>query len=274
MKNTLIMIFWVATLFLLGCGPSTSSSCYDEEEYFDEDEGYEDDTYCADVQYYNPNTGTRSTYSLNVDVEDNELVKIHWPNGGWLDDDHFSPEELDSDGDCSVKSHKGYYYEVSITGSECSYTDMGRFLSDIKSAERRVCPKCGNTKYEFENYCDNCQIIADEEFELEIMGNIKSSYHGSYGTAYVGGHSIMIIVKKYEAYYILGGSGDKMPEMGIADFDPSNPNYQNVIIRSLKEKEVIESHSMRILSIDQDLSDAEEKMKELRDANGEMREDY
>src|ERR1044072_2494242 len=43
---------------------------------------YQDGTYCAEVEYYYSKTGTNSTYTLNVDIENGELVKIYWPNGG------------------------------------------------------------------------------------------------------------------------------------------------------------------------------------------------
>src|SRR5690606_18736907 len=75
----------------------------------------------AEVTYYNPNTGTRRTYTLNVEVEEKELTKIYWPNGGWLDDSHFNPPNIDDDGTCSFSSDKGYDYQVSITGRECSF---------------------------------------------------------------------------------------------------------------------------------------------------------
>src|SRR5688572_17659213 len=68
-------------------------SAYDEEE---SEDGYEDGTRSATVNYYNPRTGTRSTYTLDVDVEDNEVTKIHWPNGGYTDESHFSSEDISS----------------------------------------------------------------------------------------------------------------------------------------------------------------------------------
>ena len=43
-----------------------------------------DGDYCAEIDYYYSKTGTESTYTLKVEIEDNELVKIYWPNGdGW-----------------------------------------------------------------------------------------------------------------------------------------------------------------------------------------------
>lgn len=55
----------------------------------------EDGTYCAEVEYYNPETGTESTYTLPVEVEDDMVVKLSFPNGGWLDDTHFEPEYIE-----------------------------------------------------------------------------------------------------------------------------------------------------------------------------------
>jgi hypothetical protein len=81
-------------------------------------EKYPDGTYCAEVQYRNPHTGTHSTYTLTVEVESNEVTQINFPNGGWMDQDHFNGADLDDEGNASFNSDKGYDYEIQITGSE------------------------------------------------------------------------------------------------------------------------------------------------------------
>ena len=91
---------------------SSYSSSYDESE-----DGYSDGTYCAEIEYYYSKTGTRSTYTLEVEIEDNELTVIHWPNGGWLDDSHFYPPDI-SDGYAEFESDRGVEYTVEITGEE------------------------------------------------------------------------------------------------------------------------------------------------------------
>lgn len=128
---------------------------------------YDDGTYCADVTYYNPNTGTRNTYTLNIEVENNEVARINWGNGGWLDGSHFNPEELDSYGYCSFTSDKGYKYEVQISGSECSSTDNpGASSDDQEDEEKSNCPKCGDEKEDYDYYCYWCKRkIEDEERE-------------------------------------------------------------------------------------------------------------
>ena len=105
-----------------------------------------------------PTTGTRSTYTLNVEVENNEVIVIHWSNGGWLDSSHFTPEALDSSGSCSFTSDKGYEYDIQITGSECSYTDETKAQNDSEDDQAAVtCPKCGGEKEEYDTYCSSCK---------------------------------------------------------------------------------------------------------------------
>jgi hypothetical protein len=89
---------------------------YDEEIDSDEeqDEGYEDGTYTASVDYYNPETGYSATYTLEVEVFDNEVTVIYFPNDGYLDEDHIWPTALNSFGYASVDGENGKTYEVQI----------------------------------------------------------------------------------------------------------------------------------------------------------------
>ena len=63
------LLFILVTSLILGC----SSNSGDSTEDFTDENGYLDGTYCAEINYYNPNTGTNSTYNLNVEVENNEV---------------------------------------------------------------------------------------------------------------------------------------------------------------------------------------------------------
>lgn len=76
--------------------------------------GIEDGSHSATVDYYNPDTGHSATYDLEVEVEDCEVTTIHFPKGGWLDDSHISPEELDSDGNATLEDDEGRTFEVHI----------------------------------------------------------------------------------------------------------------------------------------------------------------
>ena len=155
LKPTILLIIILTTSLISACSGTPSSST---EEYYTDEDGFEDGTYCAQVEYYNPNTGTRSEYTLNVDVESNQLVLLHWPNGGWLDEDHFYPTELDNDGHCEFTSDKGYEYLVFINGPECQFTDEGSLQHEIEQGQAAViCPRCGNEKNAYDTYCSGCE---------------------------------------------------------------------------------------------------------------------
>lgn len=51
-------------------------------------------THSATVDYYNPSTGTSSSYTLDVEVDNNMVMQINFPNDGYLDDSHISPTYL------------------------------------------------------------------------------------------------------------------------------------------------------------------------------------
>lgn len=161
MKKLKLFLLLVVIITLQSCKKSNSDSessgevtTYEEES----EEAYPDDTYCADIDYYNPDTGTRSTYTLNVEVESNEVTVIQWSNGGWLDSSHFSPEELDSSGSCSFTTYDGNQYDIQITGTECSYTDENRVSSnDYYEKQKITCPECGGKKYSYDDVCDDCK---------------------------------------------------------------------------------------------------------------------
>ena len=124
---------------------------------------YSDGTYCAGVTYYNSSTGTNSTYSLNVEVENGELIVIYWPSGGWLDDSHFYPEDI-SDGDCEFTSDKGYEYTVVLGDfGGCGYTDEFKIQNDVEDDAEETCLNCGGYKFNsFDDYCDDCKDKLDE----------------------------------------------------------------------------------------------------------------
>ena len=127
----LIYIFVIVTL-LISCNNSNDSSSNDEssnsynensdyDEYENDDyeaeeqeEAFEDGTYSASVDYYNPETGYSATYTLDVEVEDNQVTIIYFPNDGYLDDDHIWPDYLDESGFVSIQGEDGKTYDIQI----------------------------------------------------------------------------------------------------------------------------------------------------------------
>lgn len=76
--------------------------------------GTPDGKYNAIVTYYNPNTGTHSTYTLPVYVRDNRLMRIDFPKGGWLDTSNFEPSRLSWTGQTCINTDRNYQYCVDI----------------------------------------------------------------------------------------------------------------------------------------------------------------
>lgn len=100
-----------------GSSSDMSSSSLDIES----STSYADGEYCASIEYYNGDTGTSSSYTLTVHIEDGLLTQIDWPNGGYLDSSHFSPADVDEDGSCSFSTYDGKDYTVQIDeDGECS----------------------------------------------------------------------------------------------------------------------------------------------------------
>lgn len=187
-------ILYSLLFVFLSCSSSVSSDTDSQNESDTEsEEEYSDGAWCADVEYYNPNTGTRNTYTLDVEVENGELTQINWPNGGWLDESHFVAEDI-SDGECSFTSDKGYEYTVTLTskGGGCGSSDGFRMQNDIKrdmkavtcpicgdekdtyddecyqcKRKKETCPKCYGYKMEWESICDNCKEEQEREKEEE-----------------------------------------------------------------------------------------------------------
>lgn len=103
---------------LLSCGNSSKSQQYnsvEDEEYYDnEDNGIEDGTYSADVDYYNPDTGYSATYTLDVEVQDGCVTTIYFPDDGYLDGSHIDATELDDDGNCFICDDEGREFSIHI----------------------------------------------------------------------------------------------------------------------------------------------------------------
>ena len=241
-----------------------------------------DGTHCADVTYYNPNTGTKNTYTLNVEVDNNELTKIYWGNGGWLDDSHFKPEELDKDGYCSFTSDRGYKYKVDITGSKCSTTDNP--TEDVKvqkPAYKLTLGDCASALQmteeelvEYENFLEKKRTDAISEKSCETMqtyitqtrpikksmdnmnrqindGFVQSTYSRSNGDNVWCRHTV---VKRHGLYYLLEVNSSEISPMGFMEFNPDIVDWQDVIITQDISKTEKQIFQMRIIEQSTDLN--------------------
>lgn len=89
---------------------------------FSNDYIFNDGEYCAEVLVYNPNTSKNSNYKLTVRIQDNHLIKIYYPNGGWLDNSHFEPPKTNDNQIYEFTDDRGYEYTVAILNdvNECN----------------------------------------------------------------------------------------------------------------------------------------------------------
>jgi hypothetical protein len=70
--------------------------------FSESDCNFSDGTYSSSVDYYNPETDYSHTYTLDVEVEDCQVIQIDFPKGVWLDEDHISFADLDENGEATV----------------------------------------------------------------------------------------------------------------------------------------------------------------------------
>lgn len=75
---------------------------------------YEDGVYTATVDYYNPETEYSSTYTLDVEVSNCEVIQINFPNDGYLDEDRISNTTIDENGYAFIDGEDGKTYEVHL----------------------------------------------------------------------------------------------------------------------------------------------------------------
>ncbi len=131
LKNS---IFILALCFILSCNKKNSDNednlnlTENENMKFEENQseesntfnsstsdcGFDDSSYSTTVDYNNPETGYSATYTLDVDVEDCQVIQIYFPNDGYLDEDHISAADLDENGNASVYGEEGKTYEITI----------------------------------------------------------------------------------------------------------------------------------------------------------------
>jgi hypothetical protein len=276
-----VLLFFLPISFLFSCSNMN-------KDYIDgqTDEGFEDGTYCAEVNYYNPNTGTSSTYTLEVEVYNNEVVQINWNNGGWLDEDHFTASSLDEYGTCSFTSYNGYDYTVEIVGKNCSFLDSKdemRSLSlpkytfeqassilNMTQQEINECDICDEDELLSENdfnilkdYLDGLRIYLKEMRELDdeyksiddikraqrkMQNEINEGYIISKRTHSFGeNRNTTLKIRKRGIVYLLEVQGNSECTMGTAIFDENNLGWQMVYIKQYPDRDEFNGHYMRII---------------------------
>ena len=268
---TTIVIIVVSLLLFKKDGPNASN--LDEFPIVGQTaEGFEDGTYCAEVDYYNPNTTTRSEYTLEVEVENNEVVKIYFGNGGWLDTDHFSPELIDEDGTCTITSDRNYEYSIQLIEKDGNCiqdeipeeeepeilfsTEQCAEIYNMSSSELKLCMKTLNISLYDKHTEEMCQIMGNyiEEVRKENRrwGETQNEINNGYITnitrrsAYGITSQIVTILKNGRSYELEVRGSDECT-MGTAIFDENNYDWQLVYIKQNPNRDSYSGHYMRII---------------------------
>ena len=78
---------------------------------------------CGNSNHTSSNSDSQDSYQTNdnienddsnVEVEDNLIVQIDFPNDGYLDDTHIEPQELNKDGQCSIEDDEGRTFDIQL----------------------------------------------------------------------------------------------------------------------------------------------------------------
>ncbi len=247
----------------------------DETEYLiagQTEDGFEDGTYCAEVEYYNPNTGTHSPYELEVEVSGNQVVQINFGNGGWLDTDHFSPEDLDSDGQCTIVSDRNYEYTIQLVEKDgnCRQDDIPEEEEPEVLFSLQQCAQIYNmSKSELNKYMRDFNVGPNDQYTEEMCesmgdyiqeirklnqkwGKTQNEIKNGYITnitrrSAFGVTSQVVTIQKNGIVYQLEVRGSEECTMGTAIFDENNYDWQLVYIKQYPDRESYSGHYMRII---------------------------
>ena len=268
-----ISIFFLL-LMLNACGSDSSSESENQTEGLAEEQvdKYPDDTYCASIDYKNPSTRSHGIYRLNVDVENHEVVKIHFPNGGWLDEDHFTAKQLDEDGTCSFTSDKNCNYKVEILGDECTF-DQTQYKLTLQH-----CAKLnGITDTELKKYLDEtrklstdstvmdlCEILVQYIKDIRKINQDINALNNEMNEGYIqtvlfytmhdNAICHQIIVKKHNKFYWLEVSGNEKCNTGTIKFNSSQSGWQVVAVKQNPDDNKLNGYKMKIQGSSNSLS--------------------
>jgi hypothetical protein len=276
------IIYFLILATLISCGGNNeSNSDYNittsenTENTNNKKNTYEDGTFCADVIFHNPNTGTTNKYQLNVEVNNSYVEKVLWPNGGWLDDDHYSSERLDDDNECSITTDKGYEYEIKITGEECAQTILPCMTLDncIQALNVTEDEKQQLVNDIIKNKIDcltegMCEVMVKYVKEMRalkekhkhqkdsmrrVMGKFNAKVNNGYiqqvfaFSKYGRVSCQLVIVKRKGMFYMLRVYSSEKCSMGLMNFNPNISGTQEITVQEDPRVFLLNAYSAEII---------------------------
>ncbi|MBK7095354.1 MAG: hypothetical protein IPH57_10030 [Saprospiraceae bacterium] len=94
--------------------------------------------YCADVRYINPKTGTDSEYRSIIEVDNNILTRVVFPNG-WHDQDEFGIQNIKRTGQVNY-TMRGAQYTLKlnkVSAAHC-YDGVPRLQQCMGITKKRI----------------------------------------------------------------------------------------------------------------------------------------
>ncbi len=110
-----------------------------------------DGEYCATVSYFNPNTGTKSDYTLIIEVINNELERIDFPKG-FLDNHNFDEVVFNENGLASFTEANGNNFSIQIIGEADGCLDDEPMAVQCKGITKKG-TKCKNLTDNPSGFC-------------------------------------------------------------------------------------------------------------------------
>lgn len=254
-----------------------------EDAKVEENKKYPDGKYCANVAYENPKTGTHKNYTFNVEVSSNELTKVFFGNGGYLDNSHFSPAEINDEGRTSFTDDRSREFDIQILGAACTSTDD--FQNDeVKQIPIKDCAaSISMTESELAAYEKDFKVsrndLITDEFCKKMVAYIsksrelnrkKKELEDKKAKGYIQNVTVVnkhgkidcqtAIVLRYGKYYLWEVTAGWKVTMGITDFDPNNNDWQFVTIQERPDNDAFNMYNIRVVAESYNLADIESEM--------------
>lgn len=75
---------------------------------------FENGIHAATADYFNPKTGHIAKYELEVRVKDCKVIRIDFPNGGWLDEGHIPQAPINKTKEAVLIDDKGRQWKIHL----------------------------------------------------------------------------------------------------------------------------------------------------------------
>jgi len=129
---------------------STSGDEYEYNERYDYE--HYDGNYFATIEFTNNKTGYKATYTAIITVESDEIVKIHFPNGGGIDKDHFTEEATILEEYVVIFTHKNTEFYITEIREEEGCINSGNEATQCRGTTKKGA-RCKNMTDNASGYC-------------------------------------------------------------------------------------------------------------------------